>query len=71
MGDLAFAFAPDSLSAQDASLQADLMAAEVALDAVESAASRHDQVGLQAGHDQLIRALRGVDAAAADIAGRS
>lgn len=70
VGDLAFAFAPDSLSAEDAQLQADLVAADGALDAMESAASGHDQVGLQAGHDQLLKALRGVDADAADIAGR-
>jgi hypothetical protein len=70
VSDLAFAFAPDSLSAEDAKLQADLMAADVALDGMESAASGRDQVGLQAGHDQLLKALRGVDADAADIAGR-
>jgi len=70
VSDLAFAFAPDSLSAEDAKLQADLMAADVALDGMESAASGRDQVGLQAGHDQLLKALRGVDADAADSAGR-
>jgi hypothetical protein len=70
VGDLAFAFAPDSLSAEDVKLQADLMAADVALEAMESAASGRDQVGLRASHDQLLQALRGVDADAADIAGR-
>lgn len=70
VSDLAFRLAPDSLLAKDAQLQADLVAANVALDAMESAASAGDQVGLQAGHDQLLKALRGVDADAADIAGR-
>jgi hypothetical protein len=70
VSDLASTSAPDSLSAEDAKLQADLMAADAALVAMESAASGHDQVGLQAGHDQLLRALRGVDADAAGIAGR-
>jgi hypothetical protein len=70
VSDLAFAFAPDSLSAEDAKLQADLMGADVALDVMESAASSRDQVGLQAGHDQLLQALRGVEADAGDIAAR-
>jgi hypothetical protein len=56
--------------AKDAKLQADLVAADVALDAMESAASAGDQFGLQAGHDRLLQELRGVYADAADIAGR-
>jgi hypothetical protein len=71
VGDLAFAYAPDSLAAEDAKLQADLMAADVALDVMESAASGRDQVGLRAGHDQLLQALGEVDATAAGIAGRN
>jgi hypothetical protein len=70
VADLAFAYAPDALAAEDANLQAGLTAADVALDVMESAASRRDQVGLRAGHDQLLQALHEIDATAADIAGR-
>ncbi len=70
VADLAYAYSPDPWSAQDARLRAALMSADVALEAMESAASGRDEVGFRVGHDQLIQALQGVDAAATDIAGR-
>ena len=69
-GDLVRNFAPDSLAAMDARLGADLFAAYVALNAMESALSAGDQVGLRAGRGDLRQALRQVESEAADIANR-
>jgi hypothetical protein len=68
-GDLVKLYAPDSLVAKDGRLQADLVAADAALDAMASALSAGDQVSLQSGHDALRRALNRVVSDAADIAG--
>lgn len=67
-GDLVRNFAPDSLAAMDARLGADLFAAYVALNAMESALLAGDQVGLQAGRGDLRQALRQVESDAANIA---
>jgi hypothetical protein len=56
-GDLARYSAPDSLAANDARLQADLVTAEVALDAMDSALSEGDDLALQAGDEKLRQAL--------------
>jgi len=69
-GDLVRNFAPDSLAAMDARLGADLFGAYVALNAMESALSDGDQVGLQAGRGDLRQALRQVESDAANIANR-
>jgi len=66
--DVARTFAPDSLAAKDGRMQADLLAADRSLDALESALSAGDQVALQAGHDALRQALSRVESDAADIA---
>jgi len=66
-GDLVNLFAPDSLAAEDGRLQADLVAADLALDAMESALSARDQVALQAGHNALGQAINRVASDAADI----
>ena len=66
-GDLVRYFAPASLAVKDGRLQADLFAADVALNAVESALSASDQVGLQAGNEALRQALGQVEADAANI----
>jgi len=65
--DVARTFAPDSLAAKDGRMQADLLAADRSLDALESALSAGDQVALQAGHDALRQALSRVESDAADI----
>ncbi len=69
-GDLVGNFAPDSLAAKDARLGEDLFAAYVALNAMESALSAGDRVGLQAGHGDLRQALGRVESDAANIANR-
>jgi hypothetical protein len=67
--DLARVSAPDSLVQKDASLQANLVAAYSALDAMATALSTGDQAAFQAGLVALRQALAGVDADATSIAG--
>jgi hypothetical protein len=67
--DLVKVSAPDSLAQKDASLQADLVAAYSALDAMETALSAGDQAGFQAGLAALRQQLARVDAHATSIAG--
>lgn len=66
-GDLVFTYAPDSIATKDLRLQSDLISADVALNAIESALSTADQFALLAGHDALRGALVRVDSDAADI----
>jgi hypothetical protein len=66
--DLVRFYAPGSFAAKDRRLQADLLAADTALDAMESARSAGDQVGLEAGRGALLQALSRVNSDAADIA---
>lgn len=66
-GDLVRYLAPDSLTAKDSQLQADIFAADAALNKMDSALSARDQTALRAGHDALLRALAKVDADAAAI----
>lgn len=61
-------FAPDSLAAKGGRLQADLLAADVALDAISSALSAGDQLQLGTGRNALRQALSRVDRGATDIA---
>lgn len=68
-GDLVRVYAPNSLAAKDAHLQADLLSATVALDAMASALTAGDQVEFQAGHDALRLALAKVDSDAMNITG--
>jgi hypothetical protein len=67
--DLVKVSAPDSLVQEDASLQAHLMAAYSALDAMETALSAGDQVGFEAGLTALRQQLARVSADATSIAG--
>jgi hypothetical protein len=67
--DLIKLYAPDSLAAKDGRLQADLVAADTALDAMTLAQLADDQAALQAGHDALRRAINRVESDASDIAG--
>jgi hypothetical protein len=68
--DLVKVSAPDSLLKKDASLQADLVAAYSALDAMQTALSAGDQAGFQAGLTALGHELARVDADATSISGR-
>ena len=61
-------FAPDSVAAKDGRLQADLLAADVALDAMSSALSARNELQLGAGRNALRQALSRVDRDATDIA---
>jgi hypothetical protein len=64
-GDLVLDFAPDSLAAEDAHLQADLSAADVALGVTEAALSAGDHARFESGHTALRQAL---DRVASDVA---
>jgi hypothetical protein len=66
-GDIVRELAPDTLAGSDARLQADLVSADVALDAMESALSGGDDVALQAGDDKLQQALIRIQSDVADI----
>jgi hypothetical protein len=68
-GDLVRLLAPDALVAKDSQLQADIFAADSALNTMDSALAAHDQAALSAGHDALVRALAKVTADAAAIVG--
>ena len=68
-GHLILLYAPNSLAAADARLQADLAVAAQALAAGESALAAHDQVALQASERSLGQALVRVDADFASIVG--
>lgn len=68
--DLVKVSAPDSLLQKDASLQADLVAAYSALDAMETALSAGDEVEFQAGAGALRQELARVDVDARSIVGR-
>jgi hypothetical protein len=68
--DLVFGYAPDALAAKDQLLQAHLVAADAALNAMESALSAGNQVGFQTGLDALRQALTQIDFDATSIAGR-
>jgi hypothetical protein len=61
-------FAPSSLAAKDERLQADLLAADVALNSMSSALSAGNQLQLGAGRNALSQALSLVDRDATDIA---
>ena len=65
--DLVKVSAPDSLVQKDAALQADLVAAYSALDAMETALSAGDQAGFQVGLTALRQQLARVDADATSI----
>jgi hypothetical protein len=67
--DLVKVSAPDSLVQEDASLQADLLTAYSALEAMETALSAGDQAGFLAGLTALRQDLARVDAEATTIAG--
>jgi len=67
-GDVVHDFAPDSLVALDAHLQADLFAASVELSAMDSALSAGDAAALQNGHTLLRQALDRVTSDVANIA---
>jgi hypothetical protein len=68
--DLVKVSAPDSMAQKDASLQADFVAAYGALDAMETALTARDQVGVQSGLGAFRHELARIDADAANIAGR-
>jgi hypothetical protein len=68
-GDVVRLYTPDILASKDARLQADLVTADGALDAMETALSTGDQASLETGQATLRQALSRVDADAADIAG--
>ena len=61
-------FAPSSLAAKDERLQADLLAADTALNSMSSALSAGNQLQLGAGRNALRQALSLVDRDATDIA---
>jgi hypothetical protein len=67
IGDLVWGFAPSRFAIPDARLQADLLAADQAVYAMESALNAGDQAGLQAAQDLLRQALGRVDADSAGI----
>jgi hypothetical protein len=66
--DLVRGFAPNPLAAKDQRLQADLLAADAALDAMGVAQSAGDQLQLAADQNALRLALSRVDSDATDIA---
>jgi hypothetical protein len=66
--DLVQVFAPNALAAKDRQLKADLLTADMSLDAMASALSAADQVALQTGYAALRRALGRADSDAAGIA---
>ena len=66
--DLVRVFAPNALAAKDRQLKADLLTADMSLDAIASALSAADQVGLQTGYAALRQALGRADSDAAAIA---
>lgn len=61
-------FAPNALAAKDARLQADLLAADLALNSMSSSLSAGNQAQLAAGRNALRQALSLVDRDATDIA---
>lgn len=63
--DLVFDIAPDSLAAKDAALQADLSAADLALETMETALSNGDENALQSGLVALRHALARAESDAA------
>jgi hypothetical protein len=65
--DLVRGFAPDPLTAKDRRLQTDLLAADAALDAMDSALSTRDQLQFEAGQNALRLALSRVSTDAVDI----
>jgi len=67
IGDLVWGFAPSRFAIPGARLQADLLAADQAVYAMESALKAGDQAGLQAAQDLLRQALGRVDADSASI----
>jgi len=67
--DLVKVSAPDSLAQKDASLQADLVSAYKACDAMANAVSAGDQVGFQTGLALLRQELARIDADATNIGG--
>jgi hypothetical protein len=69
-GDLVRYLAPDSLAAKHTQLQADLFAAYVALNTMESALSAGDPVSLRTGVESLQHALGQVESDAANVAAR-
>lgn len=66
--DLVRDFVPNPLAAKDRRLQTDLLAADAALDAMDSALSTGDQLQFEAGRNALRVALNRVNGDATDIA---